>query len=241
MGRALALVPDGYTRDDFDRDKQWVTETIAERNRLASKTTDFEQRNSVELARRLHRMRNHEDYWVGPGVTASDRAFYDYLIFEKVVPLEGGGSASKRYASDLLQSGRALELLDQHKNSARNSVRNFPDPVGAGQVRALGSAFFRHHPDGPKAAANVWLAAVEEKDGAQPGMDTVTQRARVYKHTYERTQSGASARRAERLGARLNKLRQQILTLAEQDNNMIAVDDWLRGMLRETHKRLGIK
>jgi hypothetical protein len=206
MSMAEVLSPGTYTRREFTADLSAVQQAVKEREVVIERVRKWDTTNSLDMARRLVRMREEgEDYWCGPGMKGTDREFYDWLVAEGVV-------GSIDWARVQLVAGRVLPVLEAEKNS----IEVFP--VGATQLKHLGSSWYL---DRPKAIANVWQAAVEEA-GGQPSADLVAGKARRYKadlQSVEETKPGRKYEDADRrhINRKLRAIRKQLVELHRED------------------------
>ncbi len=123
------LSPGTYTRREFDADRAAVRQGLQAREKVVQRVQVWESTNSIDMARRLVRMRTEgEDYWRTAGSKGNDREFYDWAIAEYE------DLASVGWAKAQLMAGRALPALEK--------VPMGTFPVGASQIRDLGSRWY---------------------------------------------------------------------------------------------------
>jgi hypothetical protein len=202
MSAVEVLSPGTYTRREFSTDLSAVQRAVRAREAVIERVRKWDTTNSLDTARRLVRIRTEgEDYWRGPGMKGNDREFYDWLVAE-------GIENSTTWAKDQLMAGRALLALESNKDA----IATFP--VGASQIRRLGSSWYLER---PQAIVNVWEAAVEEV-GGQPDDSLVAAKARRYKADL-RSVEQPGHQDADHLSIRrkLKAIRKQLIELHQQD------------------------
>lgn len=203
MSAAVEVIAaDVYTHVDFQRDRRAVEKAAHQREVVVERVQAWERTNTIDLARRLVRMRDSE-FWYGPGGKHNDREFYEWLVAE-IDEID-----SSRWAQDLLMAGRALAVLE------KNRPGDFLEPVGASQIKSLGSRWYLQR---PRELMNVWLASVEETPSGQPSKELVATKARRYKADVESTEKAdALPFEARRIHRRLAKIRRQLVELYRED------------------------
>jgi len=194
------LSPGTYTRREFDADRAAVRQGLQAREKVVQRVQVWESTNSIDMARRLVRMRTEgEDYWRTAGSKGNDREFYDWAIAEYE------DLASVGWAKAQLMAGRALPALEK--------VPMGTFPVGASQIRDLGSRWYLER---PQAIANVWQAAVEEANG-QPRKELVAAKARRYKADLQSVEEGKDDASRRDISRKLKAIRKRLIELHQQD------------------------
>jgi hypothetical protein len=200
-----------YTRADFDRDADAVATAEATREAVAERVRQWDRGNSIDMARRVARMRD-SDHWRGPGTKDSDREFYEWIVAR-------GTLNSTGWAQNLLEAGRVLPVLDAA--AEKKAIAYFP--VGAAQIKRLGSKWYLAH---PRSVVNVWTAAVEEANG-QPSAELVAAKARRHKadlESVEDTSRHSAGQRA--IHRKLRRMHKQLVGMYRDEPAF--VDAWMR-------------
>lgn len=205
-----------YSADDFETDKATVRRYGEQIRELRVRTAEIERAATIDMARRLHRMRHDpERRWRGPGDKDTDYVFARWAVGEMAL--------SAPYVKNLLSVAQGLAILEN-----RMLKDPIPLPATAGQILRLSAAKVRKLPDADRVIPNLWMAAVEDAGGKQPSQQLVEAIVKRYMRDRGLVDSGALDRQdgaddqTEKVKADLRSIRRKLAKLAALEPALVA-------------------